>query len=243
MSKKSVLRNSTGRLTVPIVPEKSFWSILDYISARSHSVSKNNMTVSTKGVQHHKLYLQYHVTNQAVPSVAIGDKPCRILVDSNVLEIGIDLMRAFKHPNPSLILSSHGFPREYGDLLGSFGCHLVAKSCHNTIKRHEGSDYSIFRCNCWFVSFAAIETKMMNCLDDGHKKCYKVLKALLVGNANYPGKCMNLSSYILKNAFLFHVFDKIGCNKMKYESCIPCILEYLKNGFENVNMPCFLRVT
>ena len=69
---------------------------------------------------------------------------------------------------------------------------------------------------------------MMKRLDEEHNECNKVLKALLIGDAHYPGKCMNLSSYMLKNAILFHVYGVDGCKQMSYHSCIPNILGYLE---------------
>lgn len=210
------------RVKGPWDPEKKLWSrIRDRIQNQVTRDTKSGK-ILTKEVKHHKLYLQY-------------------TSNSNSFEIGVDLMLAFVHPSPRKVLENFGFPktREYTKLLESFKCHLVPKSCHSAIKSSKGGRYRTYRCKCWFISFAAMETEMMKKLDDEHKKCYKVMKALLVGNVNYPGKCMNLSSYMLKSAFLYHVFGQKCCQRMKYESCIPEILKYLRDGFENLKMPCF----
>ena len=65
------------------------------------------------------------------------------------------------------------------------------------------------------------------------------MKALLIGEAAYPGKCMNLSSYMLKTAVLHHVHTHPQCRDMRYTRCIPQIIEYLGNCFQQVRMPCF----
>ena len=77
-------------------------------------------------------------------------------------------------------------------------------------------------------------------LEFGHKQCYQFLKSLLIGSADYPGKCINLSSYMLKTAMLYHVHLDPKCREMKYSVWVPQILCYLRDGFESVRMPCFL---
>jgi hypothetical protein len=80
----------------------------------------------------------------------------------------------------------------------------------------------------------------MKAIDEKHKEAYKILKCLLIGEINYPGKCMNLSSYLLKTALMFHVRGENKCiNPRHYSSCIDDILGYLKKGFYNIDMPCF----
>ncbi|CAC5422214.1 unnamed protein product [Mytilus coruscus] len=203
----------------------------------------------TKHVKYHKLFLEYiqkqqlysesdeHTTQSQDTVQSVG------LVARYEVEIGVDLMLAFKHPSSEDILKNDGFPKEYKKLLLDKGCHLVAKSCHQTKTNHSPSSYGsdihhTCRCDCWFISFAAMETEKMKDLNEAHKNCYKILKAILIGSVNYPGKCMNLSSYMLKNALLYHVHrDK--CTVKSFVSCIPRILDYLRTGVQNVDMPCF----
>lgn len=127
------------------------------------------------------------------------------LVPKDSIEIGIDLMPAFKHPNVTTVISYSGVSKQFQGDFQETGCHIIAKSCHN---------YHYPDPPCWFITLAAIELKTMQNMDEIHKKAYKVLKSLVIGEINYPGKCINLSSYMLKTALMFHVHGDIQCSSL-----------------------------
>ncbi|KAK3100626.1 hypothetical protein FSP39_022777 [Pinctada imbricata] len=225
----------------PVVVEGDFWKRVGQI-VRSCPITLQTRygKIVTKEVTDHKLFLDYSQENRRQNTVQEYHGRHLALISINRKEIGVDMMLAFEHPQPESVLAHTYFPKAYREMLSGFGCHLVTKSCHSTIKENEGTTYLSYRCRCWFISFAKMETEMMRRLDNIHKKCFKILKALLIGDASYPGKCMNLSSYVLKTAVLFHVFGENPClETLRFESCISQILQYLKKGFENINMPCF----
>ncbi|XP_062618138.1 uncharacterized protein LOC134279740 [Saccostrea cucullata] len=153
------------------------------------------------------------------------------LVSLNDVDIGVDLMMAIEHPFPETIASQPSFPSEFKDLLHSHGCHIITKSCH--IEHFPQP-------TCWFITFAALELQLMKNMDTHHKECYKILKSLMIGEVNFQGKCMNLSSYVLKTAFLFHVYGSNKCTHSKFDvKCIIEVLNYLANCLFNFDMPCF----
>lgn len=240
----------TRRTRAPWSAEKEFWKEMKNIIDKTPVVVPTFYgELRTKYVKYHKLFLEYtqkqrlqpecdEPTTQSQDTV----RPAGLVVRCRV-EIGVDLMLAFKHPSLNDILQNDVFPKEHETLLLNNGCHLVAKSCPQTKTKYSPSSYggdfhNTRRCDCWFISFAAMETEKMKDLDNSHKNFYKILKAILIGSVNYPGKCMNLSSYMLKNAFLYHVY-RDDCKEKSFISCIPRILDYLITGFQNVEMPCF----
>ena len=196
-------------------------------------------TIRTKEVKNRKLYLHF-VQRVSDISVQSSTKNPSGIIHIPDMHIGVDLMLAYQHPCPRDILKDIAFPKMFESYLETHGCHFVTKSCKNDFKNTSGTAFYGGRCDCWFLSFSAIETHVMQELDVGHKQCYQVMKSLLIGSADYPGKCMNLSSYMLKTAMLYHVHLDPKCQEMKYSVCVPQILCYLRNGFENVSMPCFL---
>ncbi|XP_063427470.1 uncharacterized protein LOC134710977 [Mytilus trossulus] len=166
-----------------------------------------------------------------IPESAYEDEDCRVIVPVHRMDIGIDLMMAIEHPCLESVAKCEGFPSEYKELLMKLGCHIVIKSCHI---QHFPEPA------CYFISFASLELEMMKNLDKHHKKCYKILKSLLTSELNFSGKCMHLSSYVLKTAFLFHVYGENGCTYSRLNAkCIFEVLNYLSSCFYNLRMPCF----
>ena len=207
-----------------------FWKELSSLISRNPpSVKTSFGTISTVPSKTQKLQFEY-IRSPNVPAPA--DTPCNGLILMKKILIGVDLMLAIEHPDISSVLSTSGFPQEFRPNLKQNGCHIIAKSCH-TPKHFPNPP-------CWFISFAACELETMKAIDEKHKEAYKILKCLLIGEINYPGKCMNLSSYLLKTALMFHVRGENKCiNPRHYSSCIDDILGYLKKGFYNIDMPCF----
>ena len=225
---------ATGNIPRPDEFEKKLWECIKTIVEKEPIIIKTNHgDIRTTEAHDQKLYLQYwqNPTEETFQNVTGPG-----LVKIHTVDIGVDLMLAYEHPNTCDVLKDIAFPEKYKTYLEANGCHLVAKSC----KKFEVRGTSGRQCPCWFLSLSAAETEIMKELDVGHKQCYQVLKVLLIGSADYPGKCMNLSSYMLKTAVMYHVHSDPICEEMKYGACIPQILRYLQNGFDKVNMPCFL---
>ncbi|XP_063429590.1 uncharacterized protein LOC134712202 [Mytilus trossulus] len=177
-----------------------------------------------------KLLFTY-VKKTGISEPTSQDKDRWLMVPIKRMHIGIDLMMSIDHPCLESVAKCEGFPSEYKELLMKLGCHIVIKSCHT---QHFPEP------TCYFISFAALELELMKNLDEHHKKCYKILKCLLTGEMNFKGKCMNLSSYVLKTAFLFHVYGSKGCTYSILDAkCINKVLDYLSSCFHNLRMPCF----
>ncbi|XP_071163881.1 uncharacterized protein [Mytilus edulis] len=177
-----------------------------------------------------KLLFTY-IKRTGIPESTSQDKDRCLLVPIQRMDIGVDLMMSIEHPCLESVAKCDGFPSEYKELLMKHGCHIVIKSCHI---QHFPEP------TCYFISFAALELELMKNLDEHHKKCYKILKCLLTGEMNFKGKCMNLSSYVLKTAFLFHVYGSKGCTYFSLDTkCINEVLDYLSSCFYNIRMPCF----
>lgn len=147
------------------------------------------------------------------------------------LNVGVDLMLAIDHPSIETILQLQGFPMEFKDLLRKHGCHVIPKSCHTDHMAHT---------KCWFVTFSCMERELISNMNEHHKKCYKILKSLISSDVHTSRKCMNLSSYTLKTAFLFHVYGQNACLYSKsLGSCICDVLHYLASNLCHIRMPCF----
>lgn len=203
-----------------------FWKqLLSVLKEKPFSIETRKGKITAIPNHKQKLLLKYVGSCMLSPS-----DNSHGLVPKDSIEIGIDLMPAIKHPNVSTVMSYSGFPKQFQCDLQETGCHIIAKSCH---KDHFPDP------PCWFITLAAIELKTMQNMDEKHKKAYKVLKSLVIGEINYPGKCINLSSYMLKTALMFHVHGDVQCSGTHFGDCIENILSYLGSNFFNLRMPCF----
>lgn len=147
------------------------------------------------------------------------------------LKIGVDLMLAMDHPSLESVVELPGFPERFKDLLFKHACHVVPKSCHINHMAHT---------KCWFVTFSCMERELINNMNEHHKKCYKILKSLISCDINMSRKCMNLSSYTLKTALLFHVYGETGCIYSRtLSSCVCDVLTYMSSNLYHTKMPCF----
>ena len=166
-----------------------------------------------------------------VPSELPDTKMEKGLMPVESFKLGVDLMLAIEHPSAESILELPGFPKDFKDLLLRCRCHIVPKSCHTDHNAHT---------KCWFVTFSCMERELMKNMDEHHKKCYKILKSLMSSEVTMGGKCMNLSSYTLKTAFLFHVYGETRClNSRTLSACICDVLDYLSSNLYQTRMPCF----
>lgn len=176
-----------------------------------------------------KLELHY-IQNSTLPqNVDIQIKEKIIKLES--LMIGVDLMLAIDHPSVESIMKLPGFPKNFKELLYKHGCHVIPKSCHT-------DHWALTK--CWFVTFSCMERELINNMNNHHKKCYKILKSLISSDITMSRKCMNLSSYTLKTAFLFHVYGENGCLYSRtLSACICEILDYMSLNLYYSKMPCF----
>ncbi|CAC5395045.1 unnamed protein product [Mytilus coruscus] len=195
-----------------------FWKqLLSVLKEKPFSIETRKGKITAIPNHKQKLLLKYVGSCMLSPS-----DNSHGLVPKDSIEIGIDLMPAIKHPNVSTVMSYSGFPKQFKCDLQETGCHIISKSCH---KDHFPDP------PCWFITLAAIELKTMQNMDEKHKKAYKVLKSLVIGEINYPGKCINLSSYMLKTALMFHVHGDVQCSGTHFGDCIENILSYLGSNF------------
>ncbi|XP_062566265.1 uncharacterized protein LOC134228617 [Saccostrea cucullata] len=207
----------------------SFWNTISEVTeSNSFHVDILEGTLKPTKIEKEKLPLVY-VKRSGVSDLKY-DKYSETLVKVERTHIGVDLMMALEHPYPAVVNDLPGFPSEFQDLLLKHGCHIITKSCHVDHSPHP---------SCWFISFARMELELMKNMDEHHKYCYKILKALLIEEINLSGKCMNLSSYVLKTAFLFHVYDDKCTHSRLDITCINSVLDYMSSCFHKIRMPCF----
>ena len=224
---------SEDKLSNELLTRKFWGSLLVQCQNEVISETFKYGTIRTKGCKSRKLLLEY-IKHERVETLEVNYDENQVsdskeLVHLPYMEIGVDLMIAIDYPNIADVFSQEGFPSEWSDLVREKGCQLVAKSCQ-----------SLNPCStCWHVSLATSESSLMREMDAKHKKCYQVLKYLMIREVSFPGKCANLSSYMLKNAFMFHVYGKTNCSKDEH-SCIYAVLDYIAYNFRQGKMPCFL---
>ncbi|XP_062606263.1 uncharacterized protein LOC134268079 isoform X2 [Saccostrea cucullata] len=203
-----------------------FWNNISSVS-KSNPLCIENSEGKLYSKVNEKQKLLFNYTKKPLMSASTESG----LVPLNDVNIGVDLMMAIEHPCPETIASQPSFPSQFKDMLHSHGCPIITKSCH--IEHFPQP-------TCWFITFAALELELMKNMDTHHKECYKILKCLLIGEVNFPGKCMNLSSYVLKTAFLFHVYGSNKCTHSRFDAkCIIEVLNYLANCLFDFDMPCF----
>ncbi|XP_061194794.1 uncharacterized protein LOC133202957 [Saccostrea echinata] len=212
----------------PQILVADFWSNISSVS-KSDLFCRENSDGKLCSKVNEKQKLLFKYTEK--PLMSQSESTEAGLVPLNDVTIGVDMMMAIKHPSPETIASQPSFPSQFKELLLTHGCHIITKSCH--IEHFPQP-------TCWFITFSALELELMKNMDTHHKECYKILKSLMIGEINFPGKCMNLSSYVLKTAFLFHVYGTNKCTHSRFDAkCIIEVLNYLANCLFHFDMPCF----
>lgn len=187
--------------------------------------------LSVKPCEGRKLVCSYiHYLENALKKPNYDPEAEKAIVFKGQVDIGVDLMLAVEYPHVADILSRRGFPSTFEDLLSKSKCHIVAKACHT---EHGANG------KCWFISCSAMERDLVYKMGQHHKQCFKILKSLLVCDISASRKIMNISSYVLKTAFLFHVHGDNRCMKSNLSVCIKEVLEYLSSNLFHVRMPCF----
>lgn len=216
----------------PRIVVQNFWKrIQQLIQETTFGVDTPRGKLSVKHCEGRKLVFAYiHDLENALKKTNYDPEAEKAIVFKGHVDIGVDLMLAVEHPHIADILSRRGFPSTFEDLLSKSKCHIVAKACHT---EHGANG------KCWFISFSAMERDLVYDMDPHHKQCYKILKSLFVCEISASRKIMNLSSYVLKTAFLFHVHGDNRCKKSNLSVCIKEVLEYLSSNLFHVRMPCF----
>lgn len=152
---------------------------------------------------------------------------------SYLMDIDVDIMPAVSVEDfsPSVLSDIHGFPSHIAGMIENPKFHLVCKVSGQ--KPH--SPYL-------HISHATTEVFLVRHLHPVHKQCYKVLKYLLTHgtDVNFPLKDINLSSYVFKNAVLFHEYDKLCSGTPDTVTCCIEIIHYIRGRLREGAFPSFL---
>lgn len=224
----------------PRILVQEFWKeiekVLDSLRKSSFELKMRQGTMSLVPCESRKLQFLYQHKfeyESGLPEKYDAERE-KSMYPVRFLYIDVDLMLAIDHPSVESVLHMAGFPKHFEELLRKHKCHVIPKSCH---KDHMAQKH------CWFVTFSSIEREVVSKMDLHHKKCYKILKSLISSDISISRKCMNLSSYTLKTAFLFHVYGETrgtGCSNSKtLSTCIMDVLNYLSSNLFHTRMPCF----
>lgn len=156
------------------------------------------------------------------------------LQTSYSLDIDVDIMPAVSVEDFSLLSDIHGFPRHIIGMIENHNFHLVCKVSGQS----PNAPYL-------HISHAPTEVFLMRRLHPIHKQCYKVLKYLLTHGTdiNRPLKAINLSSYVFKNAVLFHEYDKLCSGTPHTVTCCIEIIRYIRARLRKGVFPSFLMRT
>lgn len=205
-----------------------FWNYLYGICQKEH-ITEKNLTeglLRIKACRKRKFELEY-IENAGFSEIP-GTSESKEIVPRKSIQIGIDLMLGIRFPDIKQILSDDGVPEKWKDIVAKEGCNLVVKGCQ-----------SFNPCStCWQVCLACCEMQLMKDIGKNHKICYKVLKYLLTREVRSQGKCTGLTSYVLKNAFMFHAYE--GKCEDNLGKCANDVLSSLALSFKKYQMPCFL---
>lgn len=216
----------------PRIVVQNFWKRIHQLTQETtFRVDTPRGKIYSKPCERKKLVFTYiHDLEKALEKPNYDPEAENAIVFKGQVDIGVDLMLAIEHPHIADIASRRGFPPTFKDLLSRSKCHIVAKACHT---EHGANG------KCWFISFSAMERDLIYKMDPHHKQCYKILKSLFVCDISASRKIMNISSYVLKTAFLFHVNGDSRCMKTTLSVCIKEVLEYLSSNLFHIRMPCF----
>lgn len=149
-------------------------------------------------------------------------------------QISVDTMPAFQFPTKYI----KDEVSEVSSSIWSYfsrdeKCYLVTKPCDNK------------KCTtCFQVSFASFEKTLMKEMDEIHKKCYTILKHLIIVKSDTDDSLTEVSSYKLKNCLLHHVFMQgtcTMCTKKDIGKCTVDVIEKLIQCYEGKGVPKFFQ--
>ncbi|XP_033110513.1 uncharacterized protein LOC117111652 [Anneissia japonica] len=150
------------------------------------------------------------------------------------LDIDVDIMPAVSVEDFSLLSDIHGFPTHIAEILENRKFHLVCKESGQS----PNAPYL-------HISHATTEVFLVSHLNPIHKQCYKLLKYIFTHgtDTNRPIKDINLSSYVFKNAVLFHEYDKLCSGTPDTVTCCIEIIQYIRATLRQGVFPSFLMRT
>ena len=151
--------------------------------------------------------------------------------ESYSLDIDVDIMPAVSVEDLSLLSDFHGFPSHLNGMIENQKFHLVCKVSGQS----PTAPYL-------HISHATTEVFLVRHLHPIHKQCYKILKYLLTHGTeiNRPIKDISLSSYVFKNAVLFHEYDKLCSGTPDTVTCCIEIIHYIRAQLRKGVFPSFL---
>lgn len=175
-----------------------------------------------KGSEFLSLRLEWHKFKEEYKGPDIYNGLCQSDVpfeESYSLDIDVDVMPAVSVENLSLLSHLHGFPSHINGIIENQKFHLVCKVSGQS----PNAPYL-------HISHATTEVFLVRHLHPIHKQCYKLLKYLLTQGTeiNRPIKDISLSSYVFKNAILFHEYDKLCSGKPDTVTCSIEIIRYIR---------------
>lgn len=147
------------------------------------------------------------------------------------LDIDVDIMPAVSVDDFSLLSDIHGFPEHMFGIMENQRFHLVCKVSGQ-----------LSHAPYLHISHASTEVFLVRHVHPIHKQCYKLLKYLLTHGTdiNRPLKAINLSSYVLKTAVLFHEYDKLCSGTPNTVKCCIAIIRYIRARLRKGEFPSFL---
>ena len=190
-----------------------------------------------KGSEFLSLKLEWHKFKEEYVGPDIYNGLCQTdqpFQESYSLDIDVDIMPAVSVEDLSLLSHVHGFPSHLNGIIENQKFHLVCKvsgqSPHAPYLQ---------------ISHATTEVFLVRHLHPIHKQCYKLLKYLLTHGTeiNRPIKDINLSSYVFKNAVLFHEYDKLCSGTPDTAICCIEIIRYIRAQLRKGVFPSFLMRT
>ena len=140
---------------------------------------------------------------------------------SSTFEISVDIMPSVRCTDNFIeeLGNDEHFPLEFLQLVKQHGCYLVPKPCSPKCDK------------CFHVSFAQAELRLIQSLDEAHRRCYRLLKWLLVDNI--------LDTYKVKMAMLDHVYNLKCESRGCVDKCVVAVLESLLSSFNDLRLPTF----
>lgn len=140
---------------------------------------------------------------------------------SSTFEISVDIMPSVRCTDNFIeeLGNDEHFPLEFLQLVKEHGCYLVPKPCSPKCDK------------CFHVSFAQAERCLILLLSEAHRRCYRLLKWLLVKHI--------LDTYKVKMAMLDHVYNLKCESRGCVDKCVIAVLESLLSSFNGLRMPTF----
>lgn len=190
-----------------------------------------------KGSEFLSLRLEWHKFKEEYKGPDIYNGLCQRdlpFQESYSLDIDVDIMPAVSVEDLSLLSHLHGFPSHLNGIIENQKFHLVCKISG------QSPDAPYLH-----ISHATTEVFLVRHLHPIHKQCYKILKYLLTHGTeiNRPIKDISLSSYVFKNAVLFHEYDKLCSGTPDTATCCIEIIRYIRAQLRKGVFPSFLMRT